>query len=105
MAENENRKPETGKLQDVPVKKDASAKKAGSHNADKKPNIFKRIGRGLKKWVKELRSEAKKVSWPSFKQVVNNTLAVLAFVVVVGALVIVADLVFRNSLELFLSIF
>ena len=48
---------------------------------EKKPGFFKRIGARFKKWFKELKSEAKKVSWPTFKQVVNNSLVVLAVVV------------------------
>jgi len=42
----------------------------------KKPGLFKRIGRFFaKSW-----SELKKVTWPTFKKVVSNTLIVLAVV-------------------------
>lgn len=42
----------------------------------KKPNLFQRIGRFFaKSW-----SELKKVTWPTFKKVVSNTLIVLAVV-------------------------
>ena len=42
----------------------------------KKPGLFKRIGRFFaKSW-----SELKKVTWPTFKKVVGNTLIVLAVV-------------------------
>lgn len=41
-----------------------------------KPGLFKRIGRFFaKSW-----SELKKVTWPTFKKVVSNTLIVLAVV-------------------------
>ena len=71
----------------------------------KKPGFFKRIGARFKKWFKELKSEAKKVSWPTFKQVVNNSLVVLAVVVIIGAVIMLADVAFRNSLDLFISLF
>ena len=45
--------------------------------AEKKPNIFVRMGRKLK----EVFSELKKVTWPSFGKVVKSTGAVLAVVI------------------------
>ena len=71
----------------------------------KKPNFFQRIGGRFKKWFKEMKSEAKKVTWPTFKQVVNNTLVVFAVVIVVGAVILLADFAFRNGLDLFISLF
>lgn len=54
--------------------------------AAKKPNIFIRMGRK----IKEVFSELKKVTWPSFGKVVKSTGAVLAvviaFLVVFGAI-------------------
>ncbi len=42
----------------------------------KKPGLFKRLGKFFaKSW-----SELKKVTWPTFKKVVSNTLIVLAVV-------------------------
>ena len=55
--------------------------------ANKKENFFKRIGR----WFREMRSELKKVVWPSKSQMVNNTLVVLACVIVVGIFIWVFD--------------
>ena len=46
--------------------------------AVKKPNIFVRMGRK----IKEVFSELKKVTWPSFGKVVKSTGAVLAVVIV-----------------------
>ena len=39
---------------------------------------------GIKKYLKDLRSEIKKVVWPSKKQVINNTGIVLTVMVIVG---------------------
>lgn len=49
----------------------------------KKPSIFARIG----KWFRELRSELKKVTWPTRKQIINNT-SVALVVMVVSAIVL-----------------
>lgn len=43
---------------------------------EKKPNIFKRMGRK----IKEVFSELKKVTWPSFGKVVKTTGVVIAVV-------------------------
>ncbi len=83
-----------------PVKKPAKTKSAG-----KKQNIFVRAAKRVARWFREVKSEAKKVTWPTFKQVVNNTLVVIAVVIIVGTLIVVADLVFRNGLTLFIGLF
>ena len=49
---------------------------------------------------KELKSELKKVSWPTFKQLVNNTSAVIAIVIIVAAIVFVLDVCFENLNDL-----
>lgn len=59
---------------------------------DKKPNIFKRIGKAIAGFFKGIVSEIKKVTWPTKKQVVSNTLSVLAFCLVVGVIIWLSDL-------------
>lgn len=59
---------------------------------NKKPNIFVRMGTGLSRWFREMKSELKKVVWPTGKQVVNNVLITLACVLVVGIFIWVFDL-------------
>ena len=58
-------------------KKDAVEKKEKSKKSNK-PNFFKRIG--IK--IKEVVSELKKVTWPSFGKVVKQTGVVIAVVAV-----------------------
>lgn len=55
--------------------------------ANKKLNVFKRIAR----WFREMKSELKKVVWTSKSQMLNNTLVVIACVVVVGIFIWVFD--------------
>lgn len=49
-----------------------------------------------KKFFKEFKAELKRVSWPTKKQLVNNTVAVVSIVVVIAVIVFVLDVVFEN---------
>ena len=44
--------------------------------ANKKENFFVRTGKRIARWFREMRSELKKVVWPSKSQMINNTLIV-----------------------------
>ena len=52
----------------------------------------------LGKWFRELRSEAKKVVWPSLKSTVSNTWIVIGMIVVVGVLIAAFDAIARFAL-------
>ena len=67
---------------------------------NKNPNFFVRTGRAISKWFREMKSELKKVVWPSGKQLVNNTLVVLAAVLVVGVVVVLFDFLADNGVAL-----
>ena len=68
-------------------------------NANKKSlNPFKAIAR----YFREVKSEMKKVVWPSRKQVVNNTIVVIAAVLVIGIIIWVLDAVFQFGLFQFI---
>jgi len=47
-----------------------------------------------KSFFKGLKAELKKVIWPTPKQLINNTIAVVVIVVITAAIVFVLDLVF-----------
>lgn len=49
-----------------------------------------------KKFFKEFKAELKRVSWPTRKQLVNNTIAVVSIVVIVAVIVFVLDVIFEN---------
>ena len=51
----------------------------------------------LVNYFKEVKSELKKVVWPSFKQVKNNTLIVIACVLIIGAFIWICDGIFSVS--------
>lgn len=64
-----------------------SAKK--SVNTEKKPNIFKRMAKGIKGVISEL----KKVTWPKGKEVGKNTAVVLTVVVLFFVILFAIDYV------------
>lgn len=66
-------------------KKDGLEKKrAAKQGKDKKNNAFAASGKRLTRWFREMRSELKKVVWPTRKQLINNTIIVFVVMVVVG---------------------
>ena len=65
----------------------------------KKENWFKRAWGGICRYFRELRSELKKVVWPTPKQVLKNTLIVLACVLTVGVFIWVFDFVATNGIS------
>ena len=62
-------------------------------DAAKKPNLFVRIGRRLKKFWGDYKSEMKKVVWMPWKDVKKNTLLVLAATVALGLVIGLVDFV------------
>ena len=71
-------------------------KKAQKKNANKKPNIFVRMGGKIKAVVSEL----KKVTWPTFPTVLKRLGAVLVTVLVMLVLILVIDLGLQQLLKL-----
>ena len=51
-------------------------------------------------YFRELKSEFKRISWPSFKQVKNNTGIVIAFIVVLGIFIAIVDFIFNWLISL-----
>ena len=82
MAENE-------KLEQAAQAGSDKAKKDKKADKKAKPSLFARVG----KWLKDMKSELKKVQWPTRKQTVNNTLIVIACVIVVGIFIWLFDAV------------
>ncbi len=58
----------------------------------KKENWFKRTGAKAAKFFREMKSELKKVTWPTKEQVIKNALIVAGCVLVVGLFIWVFDL-------------
>ena len=69
----------------------------------KKRNWIVRAWGAICRYFRELRSELKKVSWPTAQQVVKNTLIVLACVLVVGIFIWLFDFVARYGIDSLIS--
>ena len=76
MAENEKLEQTAQTASDKADK----AKKDKKSEKKSKPGVFARIG----KWLKDMKSELKKVQWPTRKQTVNNTVIVIICCIIVG---------------------
>ena len=65
----------------------------------KKENWFVRTWARIRRYFRELRSELKKVVWPTPKQVGKNSLVVGACVLVVGVFIWLFDLAFQTGIS------
>ena len=70
----------------------------------KKENWFKRTWGKTSKYFRELKSELKKVVWPTPKQLLKNTLVVIACVLVVGVFIWTFDLVAKVVIDALIGI-
>ena len=70
----------------------------------KKENWFKRTWGSIRRYFRELRSELKKVVWPTPQQVLKNTLIVGACVLVVGVFIWLFDFVARLGIDGLISL-
>ena len=71
----------------------------------KKQNWFARTWGRICKYFRELRSELKKVVWPTPKQVLKNALVVLACVIVVGVFIWVFDFVASYGINALIALY
>ena len=71
----------------------------------KKENWFAKTWGSVRKYFRELRSELKKVVWPTPKQVLKNALVVLACVLVVGVFIWLFDFVAQFVIDALISVF
>ena len=71
----------------------------------KKENWFKRTWGQTKKYFRELRSELKKVVWPTTQQVLKNAAIVIGCVVCVGIFIWLFDFVAQFGIDALISVF
>ena len=68
-----------------------TVKKEDTSKAVKKTNIFKRMGKAIAKFFKDLRGETKKIVWPGRQMVIKSTGIVLAAILIIGAGIWIID--------------
>lgn len=88
---------------DKNAQKAADKEKKAKQLAAMKAAAAKKPKKSPIKYFKEVRSEFKKVSWPSRKQVFNNTVVVITTIVVSGVAIWAVDLLFNFIWKTMLS--
>ena len=71
----------------------------------KKENWFARTWGKIAKYFRELRSELKKVVWPTSAQVLKNAAIVCGCVIVVGIFIWLFDFVAQFGIDALISVF
>ena len=92
MAENE-------KLEQAAQAGSDKAKKDKKADKKAKPSLFARVG----KWLKDMKSELKKVVWPSKEDTKTNTIVVLVTVAIAAVVMIALDAIFGGILGLIIG--
>lgn len=59
---------------------------------------------GLNKWYREMKSELKKVVWPTWEQVAKNTGVVITMVIIVGAFIALADFGLKSGVSALITL-
>lgn len=80
--------------------KASGGKPKAKKSKQNKVNFLKRTAN----FFKEMKSELKKVAWPTKKGVLNGTLTVFSMIAIVMLIVVSADFVFDHLIRLFLGI-
>ncbi|MCX8129107.1 MAG: preprotein translocase subunit SecE [Clostridia bacterium] len=70
---------------------------------DVKVSKFANTRKNFVRFFKDVRSELKKVIWPSKSQLINNTATVLAYCLVVGIVIWIADYGLGKIVSIFLT--
>ena len=78
-----------------------STAKVAVKKTDEKQGIFKRIG----KWFRDMKSELKKVVWPTPKQTAKGTLVAVVMIVVCAVVLWAFDTAASSAIEALMNIF
>ena len=109
MSENErlDQIPEEEPIESVEESKSekkSKADKAADRKAREKAKK-KAKGNRIARWFREMRSELKKVQWPSWKKVLKNTGVVLLCVLVIGIFIWVFDWLAHVIIQALMNLF
>ena len=83
---------------------DKEKKVAETEAKTQKPVKEKKKGKVKEAW-RGLKSECKKIVWPTWKQVVKNTAVVLAVVCIAAVAIFLLDVAFNNGIEALMNLF
>ena len=91
MAENTDKEALKAAKEAEKAAKKAKQERIKQSKPKKEGSAFSRAGKAVKKFFKDFTGTCKKIVWPTGKQVVKNSLVVLATIVVIGAIVALID--------------
>ena len=94
----QNKRDEALSKETVSSAKTQKKAKTPAKKKDKKPNRILR-------WLKDMKGEMKKVTWPSGKDTLRNVLIVIVCVILVGICIWVFDFVAKLVVEALLNLF
>ena len=89
------------KIEKIGADAQAAAKADKKAKKDEKPGFFQRVAR----WFREMKSELKKVVWPTPKQTINNTVIVIVCVIVVGIFIWIFDALASGIIAALIDLF
>ena len=93
-----NKRDEAVSQESVTSDKAQKQTKTPAKKKDKKPNRVLR-------WLKDMRGEMKKVTWPTGKDTLKNVAIVIACVIFVGVFIWVFDFIAREVISALLKLF
>ena len=85
-------------------KKIAPEKKASPEKKDKKPGKFSALVKNAGKFFRDVKSEIKKIVWPTPKSVFKNTGVVLVAIIISGIFISGLDSIFLALLGLVMNV-
>ncbi len=92
MADKEKKAAENSKAEKTASDESKAAAKVakaakGSSKKSDKPNVFSRMGTGMKRFFKDFKGESKKIVWPDAKTVLKSTGVVILVVAIVSIII------------------
>ncbi len=72
--------------------------------AKKKENFFKKAGKAIKKFFKDFKGEWKKVTWPTGKTVLNQSLVVIVIVAIFAVVLLAVDTGLSSIIDALVSL-
>ena len=91
MAENTDKEALKAAKEAEKAAKKAKQERIKQSKPKKDGSAFSRAGKTVKKFFKDFTGTCKKIVWPTGKQVIKNSLVVLATIIVIGAVVALID--------------
>lgn len=70
----------------------------------KKAGVFARIGSSIVTFFKGVKTEFKKIIWPSRDTLLKQLLAVLVTAIILGAVIVILDYGFQNLFDFLMGI-